>query len=302
MITQTVAAATSTGDWRRRRRIRKTIRLTLSYLIVSFFALIFASPFIWLVSMSLQGPEQLTTYPPEWIPRPFMWENYPKAMNYPQRPFHMFFKNSLIYTGLATFGVTLSSSFVAYGFARLRFKGRDAFFVFVLSTMMLPAQVTLIPQYLIFHRLQWLDSLKPLVIPAFFGSAFDIFLLRQFFLTIPRELDEAAILDGCDYFKIWWQIIMPLAKPAVITVITFSIVGTWNNFMGPLIYLNSTEKLTAAVGLSLFRQMAGDSGGFTDYGQVMAASVTTLIPMLILFLAAQRYFVTGIAMTGLKEG
>jgi multiple sugar transport system permease protein len=195
----------------------------------------------------------------------------------------------------------LSSSFVAYGFARLNFKGRDILFVLVLSTMMLPAEVTLIPQYIIFHKLKWVDSLKPLVVPAFFAGAYNVFLLRQFFLTLPRELDEAAILDGCDYFAIWYRIILPLAKPALVTVVAFSIVGTWNDFMGPLIYLSSVDKLTAAVGLSLLRQMGGD-GGFTDQGMIMAASVTTLIPMLILFIGAQRYFVTGIAMTGLKEG
>lgn len=292
----------SNMDWRTRRRIRIVSTRAFAYLFVTVLALLFAAPFIWMLSMSLQGPEQYTRYPPEWIPRPFVWQNYPNAMTYPQRPFHVFFRNSIVYTVVATLGVTLSSSFVAYGFARLSFRFRDGLFVFVLSTMMLPAQVTLIPQYIIFNKLNWIDSLKPLLIPAWFGSAFDIFLLRQFFLTIPRELDEAAVLDGCDYFTIWWRIMMPLAKPAVVTVVAFSIVGTWNNFMGPLIYLNSTDKMTVAVGLSLFRQMAGGTGGFTPFGEIMAASVTTLVPMLILFLAAQRYFVTGITMTGLKEG
>jgi ABC-type glycerol-3-phosphate transport system permease component len=298
-----MASTTSTpADWRVRRRIRRTAARTFSYLFVSVLALVFAAPFIWMLSMSLQGPTQYTNYPPEWIPNPFIWKNYWNAMTYPQRPFHVFFRNSIWYTFVATLGTTLSSSFVAYGFARLSFRWRDGLFVLVLSTMMLPAQVTLIPQYIIFNKLNWIDSLKPLLIPTWFGSAFHIFLLRQFFLTIPRELDEAAILDGCDYFKIWWRIIMPLAKPAVVTVVAFNIVGTWNNFMGPLIYLNSTDKLTVAVGLSLFRQMAGGTGGVTPFGEIMAASVTTLLPMLILFLAAQRYFVTGIAMTGLKEG
>ena len=293
----------STQGWRQRKVIREVVSKVVTYSLTTLLAMLFASPFVWMVSMSLQTPQQMISYPPRWIPTPFAFENYVNAMTIPQRPFHIFFKNSLIYTSVATFAVAASSSFVAYGFARLSFKGRDALFLLVLSTMMLPSQVTLIPQYIIFHRLKWIDSLKPLVVPAFFGSAFDIFLLRQFFLTIPRELDEAAILDGCDYFSIWWRITLPLAKPAIVTVIAFSIVGTWNNFMGPLIYLNSTEKFTAAVGLALFRAMAsGDSAGFVNFGQVMAASVTTLIPMVILFLVAQRYFVTGIAMTGLKEG
>jgi multiple sugar transport system permease protein len=288
-------------DWRTKRRIRFATGRVLAYLFTTALALLFAAPFMWMLSLSLQNPVQFTTYPPTWIPRPANWVNYYNAMTMPRRPFLLYFRNSLIYTVGATAGVTITSAFVAFGFARVRFKGRDALFFLVLSTMMLPSQVTLIPRYIIFQKLGWIDSMKPLIVPAWFGSAFDIFLLRQFFLTIPRELDEAAILDGCDLFSILWRIVMPLAKPAIVTVIAFSIVATWNDFMGPLIYLNSTEKVTVAVGLSLFRQMAGDSG-FTDLGAVMAASVVSLIPMLILFITAQRYFVTGIAMTGLKEG
>ena len=295
-------AAQPAGDWRKRRRVRRAVTRGVSYVSTTILALVFAAPFLWMLSMSLQSAFQLTNYPPEWIPKPFQFNNYPDAMNYPARPFSLYFKNSLIYTAVATLGTVLSSAFVAYGFARINFKYRDGLFLLVLSTMMLPAQVTLIPQYIIFNKLGWVDSLKPLIIPPWFGSAFNIFLLRQFFLTIPRELDEAAILDGCDYLSILWRIIMPLAKPALVTVVAFSIVGTWNNFMGPLIYLNSTEKMTAALGLQLFRQMAGDTGGFVNYGQIMAAAVTTLAPMIALFLLAQRYFVTGIAMTGLKEG
>ncbi len=291
----------SNMDWRTRRRIRLISSRVFAYLFTTVLAVLFALPFLWMLSLSLQNPVQFTTYPPTWIPRPPTWANYPNAMSMPRRPFALYFRNTFIYTFGATAGVTLSSAIVAYGFSRLRFKGRDTLFVLVLSTMMLPSQVTLIPRYILFQRLGWIDSMRPLIIPAWFGSAFDIFLLRQFFLTIPRELDEAAILDGCDYFSILWRIIMPLAKPALVTVIAFSIVGTWNDFMGPLIYLNSTEKVTVAVGLSLLRQMAGDSG-FTDLGMVMAASVTSLLPMIALFLIAQRYFVTGIAMTGLKEG
>lgn len=294
-------AAISNMDWRTKRHIRQVTGRVLAYLFTTALAVLFALPFIWMLSLSLQNPVQFTTYPPTWIPQPPTWANYPNAMTMPRRPFLLYFRNSLYYTAGATLGVTISSAFVAYGFARMRFKFRDALFVLVLSTMMLPAQVTLIPRYIIFQKLGWIDSMKPLIIPAWFGSAFDIFLLRQFFLTIPRELDEAAILDGADFFSILWRVIMPLAKPALVTVVAFSIVATWNDFMGPLIYLNSTDKVTVAVGLSLFSQMAGDSG-FTDLGAVMAASVVSLIPMLILFVAAQRYFVTGIAMTGLKEG
>ncbi len=298
-MTQITAAALP--DWRRQKRRREMRAKAIAYLFTTLLALLFAVPFVWMVSMSLQSLTQLSQYPPRWIPQPFMWRNYPDALSYPQRPFHLFFRNTLIYTTLATVGVTLSSSFVAFGFSRVEWGWRDKVFVLVLSTMMLPSQVTMIPQYIIFRELGWLDSLKPMVVPAWLGSAFDIFLLRQFFLTIPRELDEAAILDGCDYLTIWWRVIMPLAKPALVTVVAFSIVSTWNNFMGPLIYINTTEKMTVSLGLRIFRQMA-EAGGVVQFGQIMAASVMSLIPMLILFIAAQRYFVTGIAMTGLKEG
>ena len=215
------------------------------------------------------------------------------------RPFGTFFKNSVIYTVLATLGAAISSSMAAYAFARLKARARDALFLLVLSTMMLPSQVTLIPRYIIFTKLRWIDSLKPLVVPAWLGNAFYIFLMRQFFLTIPRELDEAAIMDGCNYLTIYSRIILPLSKPILITVVAFSTIATWNDFMGPLIYLNSTDRMTVAVGLSLFRQMAGGLGT-TDQGMVMAAAVTCLAPMIIVFLSAQRYFVTGITMTGLK--
>jgi multiple sugar transport system permease protein len=294
-------SAISKMNWRTRRRIRTISARVFAYLFTTVLALVFAAPFVWMFVMSLENPVQLTTYPPSWIPKPVMWDNYLRAMSMPRRPFGLYLENSLIYTLTSTAGVVISSSIVAFGFARLSFKGRDALFVLVLSTMMLPGQVTLIPRYIFFQWLGWIDSMRPLVVPSWFGSAFDIFLLRQFFLTIPRELDEAAILDGCDYISILWRIIIPLAKPALVTVIAFSIVATWNDFMGPLIFLNTNEKMTAAVGLSLFRQMAGESG-FTDLGLVMAASVTTLIPMIILFMVAQSYFVTGITMTGMKEG
>ena len=292
----------SMPEWRRRRRRRQFASKTIAYLFTTVLAVLFAIPFIYMLSMSLQTAFQLSQYPPTWWPKPFAWVNYPNALSYPQRPFHLFFRNSLWYTLAATVGTLVSSTLVAYGFSRVEWPGRDTLFVLVLATMMLPSQVTLIPQYVIFSELGWLNSFKPLIIPAWLGSAFNIFLLRQFFLTIPRELDEAAILDGCDYFTILWRIIVPLSKPALVTVVAFSIVATWNNFLGPLLYLSDTKKMTVALGLRVFRQMAGDTGAMIEFGQIMAASVMSLLPMLILFVAAQRYFVAGIAMTGLREG
>jgi multiple sugar transport system permease protein len=298
-----MATATSAvPQWRKRRRRRRFISKSIAYLFTTLLAILFAVPFIYMLSMSLQNPLQLTSYPPTWWPRPFMWSNYPKALSYPQRPFHLFFRNSLWYTFAATLGTTVSSALVAFGFSRVEWPWRDKLFVLVLATMMLPAQVTMIPQYIIFKELGWLNSFKVFIVPAWLASAFNVFLLRQFFMTIPKELDEAAILDGCDYFTILWRIIVPLSKPALITVVAFSIVATWNNFMGPLLYLTDTKKFTVALGLYLLRSYAGDTGAMMEFGVVMAASVMSLLPMLILFVAAQRYFVTGIAMTGLKEG
>ena len=289
-------------QWRKKKRRRESIIKAISYFLTTLLALLFAAPFLLMLSMSLQSLSQLAKYPPEWIPRPIQWENYPKALSYPQRPFLVFLRNSLIYTELATLGATLSSAFVAFGFSRVDWPLRDKTFVLVLSTMMLPYQVVMIPQYILFNHLGWTNSLKPLVVPAWFGRAFYIFLLRQFFMTIPRELDEAAILDGCDYLTTWWSIIMPLSKPALVTVVTFSIVRTWNDFLQPLIYLTSTRKMTVSLGLRVFQRSLTDSGGFVAFGQVMAIAVLSLLPMLVLFIAAQRYFVTGIAMTGMKGG
>jgi multiple sugar transport system permease protein len=288
--------------WRKRQRRRRFIGKTFSYLFVTVLAVLFAIPFIYMLSMSLQTMDQLTDFPPTWWPRPFYWQNFTKVLSYPQRPFHIFIRNSLYYTFMATLGTLISSAIIAFGFSRIEWPGRDALFVLVLATMMLPSQVTLVPQYIIFKNLGWLNSFKPLIVPAWLGSAFNIFLLRQFYLTIPRELDEAAILDGCDYFSILWRIIIPLSKPALVTIVAFSIVATWNAFLGPLLYLSETKKMTVSLGLRVLRSAAGDTGGAIEFGQIMAASVMSLIPMLILFIAAQRYFVTGIAMTGLKEG
>ncbi len=211
------------------------------------------------------------------------------------RYFHLYLRNTLLVTGLAILGGTLSSSLVAYAFARLRAPGRDSLFILVLATIMLPAQVTMIPLFIIFRGLGWYDTLLPLIVPAFFGSAFYIFLMRQFFLTIPAELEDAAKIDGCGAFRTYWQVFLPLSKPVLVTVIVFSFVAHWNDFMTPLIYLNSVEKRTLALGLATFQDAWG-----VDIVSLMAASTVVLIPVLVIFFLAQRYFVQGVVMTGLK--
>jgi multiple sugar transport system permease protein len=205
--------------------------------------------------------------------------------------------NTLIVTCFAVVGQVLSASLVAYGFARFNFPGKRVFFIMVLSTMLLPAQVTMIPVFIIWQKLGLVDTFAPLTIPAYLGGgAFTIFLLRQFYLTIPRELDEAAMIDGCSYFGIWRHIILPLSRPALITVLLFAFMANWDDFMSPLIYLHSQEKLTVSIGLRLFQ----DQYGQTNLPLLMAASLLHITPVVIIFLIGQRYFIKGIVMTGLK--
>jgi ABC-type glycerol-3-phosphate transport system permease component len=211
-------------------------------------------------------------------------------------PFHLFLVNSLIVTGACVIGQLCSASLVAFSFARLRWFGRDFLFILMLSTLMLPAAVTLIPHFILFKQLGWIDTFKPLIVPSYFGGGvFSIFLLRQFFKTIPTDLEDAARIDGCSSFRFFLQIAVPLAKPALATVAVLSFVAHWNNFLHPLIYLNSYRKFTVAIGISMFRDAYNI---FPHY--MMAASVMALVPILIIFFVAQRYLIRGIVLTGMK--
>jgi ABC-type glycerol-3-phosphate transport system permease component len=274
-------------------RVRRTIGKVLWYVALTFLGILFALPFFWMLSSSLKVEADIWVYPPKWIPDPVVWENYPKAldlMNFPRLLF-----NTLFLVTVGTFGVVLSSTWVVYGFSRFRFKGRDALFVVLISTLMLPSQVTLVPLYILYKELGWLNTYLPLLVPAYFGSAFYIFLLRQFFLTIPTELDDAAKIDGCGYIGIWWRILLPLCKPALVTVIVFSVIFGWNDFLWPLIVLNDAQLFNLSLGLATFRGVYT-----TQWGFLMAASVVVLLPCLVLYFVAQRFIVEGIALTGLK--
>jgi ABC-type glycerol-3-phosphate transport system permease component len=282
--------------WYQRRRIARIARLALSYLLVIALAAVFSLPFYWMVATSLKTQQQLAMMPPEWIPNPLRWANYFEALTSSTRPFATALQNTVMYTLVAGIGQIVSSLLIAYGLARLDFDGKGAVFLLVLSTMMLPPQVTLIPQYLLFKSLGWLDSFKPLIVPSFFGAPFFIFLLRQFFLTIPRELDEAALIDGADRFTILWRIIVPVSKPILFTVIAFTFINHWNEFFGPLIYLDSMNKYVLSLWLALFR--VDPTHLRIDY--VMAGSVVVTVPIIIVFLICQRYIITGITMTGMK--
>lgn len=250
-------------------------------------------PFIWAISTSLKPTGQEFTYPPQWIPKPIMWGNYKKALTI--LPFGAFLKNTIVITITCMCGNILTASLAGFAFARLRFPGRDPLFMLCLSTMMLPYAVTMIPQFILYRYLGWIDTLLPLTVPAWLGgNAFFIFLCRQFFMTIPYELDDAARIDGAGEWQIWYRIMLPLSQPVVATMAIFSLVTHWNDFMGPLIYLHSMEKRTVAIGLRTF--IDTDSSA---WNYLMAAAVATTIPILILFFSAQKYFIEGVVMSGL---
>jgi len=265
----------------------------LIYIVLTIGAFICIIPFLWMFSTSLKEPSEVLLFPPKWIPSKIMWSNYKEVFNF--LPFLAFIKNSVIVTFASMLGQVISSSLVGFGFGRMRFPGRDTLFMIMLSTLMLPYAVTMIPVYIIFRDLGWLNTFRPLIVPAFLGNPFYIFLLRQFIMTIPMELDEAAKIDGCSSLRIFYQIIMPLCKPVLIAIIVFSFVGSWNDFLAPLIYLNDIEKYTIAVGLRMFQ---GQYGSY--FHLLMAASTIALLPVLVIFFFAQKYFIEGITLTGLK--
>ncbi len=278
-------------------RLTRAFGRTLLYALVISGAVVVSVPFFWQISTSLKDIKEVFQFPPKWIPSTLHWENYPngwKAM-----PFTLYLRNSLYLTFACVVGRVASSSLIAYAFARLRAPGRDFLFVVLLSGIMIPAQVTMIPMYMFFRKLGWVNTFKPLIVPQYFGGgAANIFLLRQFYLTIPLELDDAARIDGASNFGIYWRIMLPLARPALAAVAIFAFMFHWQDFMGPLIYL-SAEKYTLALGLRYFMEAAG-SGGLVMWNQLMAVSTLIMMPSLIIFFVAQRIFIQGIVITGVK--
>jgi ABC-type glycerol-3-phosphate transport system permease component len=250
-------------------------------------------PIVWALSTSLKPYGELFVHPPVWLPTPPRWQNYVEALTFV--PFGLYFVNTAIITGLDIVGKLLSCSLVAFAFARLRWWGRDTLFLVMLATLMLPPQVTLIPQFVLWKELGWVDTFVPLIVPNFFGGPFMTFLLRQFFMSIPLELDDAARIDGCSSFGIYWRIILPLSRPALMAVAVFVFNATWNEFLTPLIYLHSKSNLTLALGLQLFQSEHGP-----EWHLVMAASLVTMLPVLLVFFFGQRYFIQGIVFTGVK--
>lgn len=275
-------------------RQRDLLQQVVIHIILLSAVTLMLIPLAWTLSTSLKPPGEVFDFPPKWIPSRVMWSNYIEATT--AINFFQYLWNSVVITGLSIVGKVISITLVAFSFARLRWWGRNTLFLIMLATMMLPPHVTLIPQFILFKYLNWINTFKPLIVPAFFGGPWLTFLVRQFLMTLPRDLDDAARIDGCSSFGLYWRIIMPLAKPAILLIIIFVFNGTWNEFLMPLIYLQSQEKFTLALGLRMFQGEASAS-----WHLLMAASILTMLPVLILFFSAQKYFIQGIVFTGVKQ-
>jgi multiple sugar transport system permease protein len=267
------------------------------YVILIIGTIIMFAPFAFLISSSLKIETQVFQFPIQWIPNPVRWMNYVDALT--DKPFFTYFKNTMVIVIFNLIAVLGTSSICGYGFARIKFPGRDFWFGVALATMMLPYYVVMVPQFILFTRLGWQDTYLPLIVPYFFGGgAFNVFLFRQFFRTIPEDFSDAARMDGCTEFGIFWRIFVPLSTPVFITVAIFTFMASWNDFIGPLLYINSPEKFTVALGLATYRSMLGV--GRTRWDLLMAASVTMTLPIVILFFVLQRYFIKGVVMSGIK--
>jgi multiple sugar transport system permease protein len=274
---------------------KELLRKTLIYVILTLGAITMIIPFLWMVSTSLKEAQAIYTFPPKWIPDPLIFTNYIKVWKVV--PFARFYLNSIFIAFFVTLGQVMTSAFAAYAFSRLRFPGRDKIFLGYLATLMIPYSVILVPVYILMVYFRWIDTYKALIFPAMF-TAYGTFLLRQFFMTIPRDLEDAARIDGCSLFGIFWKIIMPLSKPIIATLTTFTFIGSWNNFMWPLIVTDSIEMKTLPVGLAYFQEVYQYT--LPDWGLLMSGSLLTLLPIVIVFAFGQRFFVEGIKLTGIK--
>lgn len=275
--------------------------VAITHIALVLLSLLFFTPTLWMLTTALKPINETMTSPPRWVPSKFLWENFPLAINYGKDqlgyiPFLVYARNTIIVTILCVAGSVMSNALVAYSFARIKWPGRDFFFSATLATMMVPFPVTMVPTFALFKWLGWVGTFRPLWIPAFFGSAFSIFLLRQFFRTIPMELSEAAKIDGAHEFRIFTDVVLPLARPALAVVALFTFMGAWNDFLGPMIYLVDQESFTLSLGLSAYQTQHGG----TPWNLLMAATVMVILPVVIVFFFAQKLFIQGIATSGLK--
>lgn len=277
----------------KKKRIRSIV---ITELVLALFAVVFLLPFAWMIKTAFMTPSQIVAYPPEWIPNPFTLRSFEEGLT--MGDFPQFFLNSSVITLLSIVGTLISSSMVAFGFARLTAPGKSMLFALLLATMMIPGTVTLIPMFVLYSNLRWVDTILPLVLPTFLGGgAFNIFLLRQFFGSIPKEMAESAMIDGCSWPRIFASIYLPNAKPALLVVTMFTFVNTWNDYFGPMIYLANPKKFTIAIGLATFKNQYGAT---QDLGPMMAMALLTVLPVLLLYLFCQKYFVQGVVTSGVK--
>lgn len=282
----------STAVVMKKKKRSAVLRRVLLYIVLILIAVIMVVPFLWMLSTSLKTQYDAVKIPPVWIPDPPRWENYVKLFT--EQPMFQFMLNTIKIVFFVVLGQLFFSSLAAYSFARISFKGRNVVFFFYIATLMVPGQVTMIPTYLMFAKAGLTDNHLALILPAFF-SAFGVFLLRQFFMSLPRELEEAAEIDGCNPFMTYWRIMLPLVVPAMLTLGVFTLMNTWNDYMGPLIYLSSPEKYTMTLGIAYFKGVYT-----TQWNLVMAGSIVSVVPILIAYLCAQKYFIEGIAFSGVK--
>lgn len=277
-----------------RRRLRQGSRASIAHILLFISGLSFLMPFVWMIVTSLKPATQIFVWPPTWIPRPVVWQNYVEAVT--TIPFARYLGNTVYISLFNVVGILISCPLVAYGLSRIEWPGRDFLFMVVLASMMLPYAVLMIPTFLIFNALGWIGTFKPLIVPAFLGAPFFIFLLRQFFMTIPFDLSDAATIDGCSEFSILWHIVLPLSKPALATVALFTFIANWQDFLGPLIYLRDESQYTLSLGIQRF---LSDHGA--KWAQLMAVSTLTVLPIVLLFFFTQRTFIEGITFSGIKE-
>lgn len=273
----------------------RKIKKYLSYIGLSVIGLVLLIPLLWMIFTSLKPMEEIVRFPPTFFPESINWRNYAETIQ--AFPFWRYAKNTLFITLLVVLGNVLSNSFIAYGFAKLDFPGKKLMFALVLSTMMIPGFVTMIPQYVIFSQIGWVGTYLPLIVPSFFGNAFNIFLMRQFYLSINNELIEAAEIDGANHFYIWSHLMIPLTKPALITIAINSFNAAWNDFLGPLLYIHDQDRYTLQIGLQVFQNQAT-----TQWNYLMAGATLVLLPTVLLFFFAQRYFIEGMDLTGGTKG
>lgn len=285
------SSALKTNQKVRRKNIKVSTILLHMALVVGAIIMVF--PFIWSILSSLKGVSQIFAVPPEFIPNPFVWSNYPDSLQ--AMPFGRAYWNSFYITILIVGIQLITASMAAYAFAKIRFPGINLIFVLFLATMMIPKQVTMVPTYMIMSKIGWLDTHLALIVPGALFNAFSVFLLRQFVMGIPNELEEAAIVDGANPFRVYWSVILPLIRPALAAVGIFSFMGTWNNFLEPLIYLSTPDLFTVPLMLNYFKGLYA-----TDWGLMMAGSTISIIPVLIVYVIAQKHIIEGVALTGVK--